>query len=51
MFRPLVNRSTEDRIMELVKRAVETETEFMTEALPVNLKGMQWGLGSRKSSM
>jgi hypothetical protein len=51
MFRPLVNRSTEDRILELVKSAVEIETEFMTEALPVNLKGMHWGLGSRKSSM
>ena len=30
MFRPLVNRSTEDRILEVVKSAVKIEMEFMT---------------------
>ena len=44
MFRHLVNRSTEDRILEVVKSAVEIETEFMPEALPVILIGMNCGL-------
>merc|ERR1712034_79867 len=39
-----VNRPSEDRILEVVKSAVEIETEFMTEALPVNLIGMNCGL-------
>ena len=46
MFRPLVNRSTKDRILEVVKSAVKIEMEFMTEALP----GMHWGLMVKKIS-
>jgi len=44
MFRHLANRPSEDRILEVVKSAVDIETEFMTEALPVNLIGMNCGL-------
>ena len=40
MFRHLVNKPTEERIKEIVCEAVEIETEFLTEALPVRLIGM-----------
>eukprot|EP00092_Neocalanus_flemingeri_P014468 GFUD01015612.1.p1 GENE.GFUD01015612.1~~GFUD01015612.1.p1 ORF type:complete len:363 (-),score=91.46 GFUD01015612.1:164-1252(-) len=44
MFRHLVNKPSQDRVLEVVKSAVEIETEFMTEALPVALIGMNCGL-------
>ena len=40
MFRHLVNKPTEERIKEIVCEAVQIETEFLTEALPVRLIGM-----------
>jgi len=40
MFRHLVNKPTEERIKEIVCEAVKIETEFLTEALPVRLIGM-----------
>ena len=40
MFRHLVNRPTEERIKEIICEAVQIETEFLTEALPVRLIGM-----------
>ena len=40
MFRHLVNKPTEKRIKEIVCEAVKIETEFLTEALPVRLIGM-----------
>merc|ERR1712096_155095 len=44
MFRHLVNKPSQDRVLEVVKSAVEIETEFMTEALPVALIGMNCDL-------
>jgi len=44
MFRHIANKPSELRILEIVKSAVEIETEFMTEALPVALIGMNCGL-------
>ena len=44
MFKHMVNKPSEDRILEVVQSAVEIETEFMTESLPVNLIGMNCGL-------
>ena len=40
MFRHIANKPSGDRILDIVKSAVEIETEFMTEALPVALIGM-----------
>jgi len=40
MFRHLVNKPSQERIYEIVKDAVEIEIEFLTEALPVALIGM-----------
>ena len=40
MFRHLVNKPTEERIKEIICEAVQIETEFLTEALPVRLIGM-----------
>jgi len=44
MFRHLVNKPSQDKVLEVVMSAVEIETEFMTEALPVALIGMNCGL-------
>merc|ERR1719489_35211 len=40
MFRHLVNKPSEERIYEIIKDAVTIEKEFLTEALPCNLIGM-----------
>jgi len=40
MFRHLVNKPSQERVYEIVKDAVEIEIEFLTEALPVALIGM-----------
>ena len=39
MFKHLVNKPSNERIMEIVCDAVEIECEFLTEALPVRLIG------------
>ena len=44
MFHHLNNKPSEERIKEIVCEAVEIETEFLTEALPVNLIGMNCDL-------
>ncbi|XP_076068505.1 ribonucleoside-diphosphate reductase subunit M2 B-like [Oratosquilla oratoria] len=40
MFNHLVNKPSEEQIKEIVKDAVLIEQEFLTDALPVNLIGM-----------
>lgn len=40
MFKHLVNKPSEKRIKEIIKEAVSIEQEFLTEALPCNLIGM-----------
>merc|ERR1712193_68735 len=40
MYRHLVNKPDQSRIYEIAKDAVEIECEFLTEALPVRLIGM-----------
>ncbi|XP_061460563.1 ribonucleoside-diphosphate reductase subunit M2 B isoform X2 [Rhineura floridana] len=40
MFQHLVNKPSEERVKEIVVNAVEIEQEFLTEALPVGLIGM-----------
>merc|ERR1711893_239283 len=40
MYSHLVNKPGVERILEIVTNAVEIETEFLTEALPVRLIGM-----------
>ncbi|XP_042642124.1 ribonucleoside-diphosphate reductase subunit M2 B [Tyto alba] len=40
MFQYLVNRPSEERVCEIIVNAVEIEQEFLTEALPVGLIGM-----------
>jgi ribonucleoside-diphosphate reductase subunit M2 len=44
MFHHLQNKPSEERVKEIVCEAVEIETEFLTEALPVNLIGMNCNL-------
>lgn len=40
MYSHLVNKPSQDRIYEIIREAVSIEQEFLTEALPVNLIGM-----------
>jgi ribonucleoside-diphosphate reductase subunit M2 len=40
MYRHLVNKSTVERVYEIVKDAVKIEQEFLTDALPCDLIGM-----------
>ncbi|KAG7235305.1 hypothetical protein INR49_002795 [Caranx melampygus] len=40
MFRHLVNKPSEKTVTKIIKNAVEIEQEFLTEALPVKLIGM-----------
>jgi len=40
MFRHLVNKPSQERIYEIIKDAVNIECEFLTEALPCRLIGM-----------
>merc|ERR1712128_328092 len=44
MYRHLVNKPSKARILEIVSNAVEIECEFLTEALPVALIGMNGNL-------
>lgn len=44
MFKHLVNKPSQERIYEIVKDAVEIECEFLTDALPVALIGMNCDL-------
>ncbi|XP_046361656.1 ribonucleoside-diphosphate reductase small chain-like [Haliotis rufescens] len=44
MFRHLNNKPSQERIYEIVKEAVTIEQEFLTQALPVNLIGMNCDL-------
>jgi len=44
MFKLLVNKPTEERVTGIIKEAVAIEQEFLTEALPVNLIGMNCNL-------
>jgi len=44
MFKHLVNRPSKSKILEIVTNAVEIECEFLTEALPVALIGMNGNL-------
>ena len=40
LYRKLVNKVSEERIVEIITNAVEIEKEFCTSALPVSLLGM-----------
>ena len=40
LFRHIVNKPYEERVAQIVKEAVTIEQEFLTDALPVNLIGM-----------
>ncbi|XP_059176191.1 ribonucleoside-diphosphate reductase small chain-like [Physella acuta] len=44
MFKHLLNKPSQDRIYEIIKDAVVIEQEFLTDALPVNLIGMNCNL-------
>merc|ERR1712241_1328219 len=44
MYSHLVNKPSQDRILEIVKEAVEIECDFLTKALPVALIGMNCDL-------
>jgi len=47
MFKHLVNKPLKSRILEIIVDAVKIEQEFLTEALPVNLIGMNCELMCR----
>ena len=47
MFKHMVNKPSESRILEIIVDAVKIEQEFLTDALPVNLIGMNCELMSR----
>lgn len=47
MFRHLVQKPNKERIIEIISEAVKIEQEFLTEALPVNLIGMNCNLMSQ----
>lgn len=44
LYNQLLNKLTEDRILEIITNAVEIEKEFISDALPVELIGMNSGL-------
>ncbi|XP_053323202.1 ribonucleoside-diphosphate reductase subunit M2 B [Spea bombifrons] len=44
MFQHLVNKPTEETVTKIIADAVEIEQEFLTDALPVNLIGMNCSL-------
>ncbi|KAJ8383276.1 hypothetical protein AAFF_G00222890 [Aldrovandia affinis] len=44
MFKHLVNKPSEDKVKSLIMNAVEIEQEFLTQALPVKLIGMNCDL-------
>lgn len=47
MFRHLVQKPSKERIIEIISEAVKIEQEFLTDALPVNLIGMNCNLMSQ----
>lgn len=47
MFKYLIQKPTKERILEIITDAVKIEQEFLTEALPVNLLGMNCDLMSQ----
>lgn len=47
MFKHLLHKPSETRVQEIIKNAVKIEQEFLTEALPVNLIGMNCTLMKR----
>lgn len=46
MYRHVVQKPTDERVLEIIKEAVEIEKEFLTKALPVRLIGMNCDLMS-----
>jgi len=44
MFRHLVHKPSEERVLEIIRDAVVIEQEFLTEALPVAMIGMNCDL-------
>ena len=44
MFKHLVQKPTEDEVKAIIRDAVEIEQEFLTEALPVAMIGMNCDL-------
>lgn len=47
MFKHLVQKPSKDRVLNIIKNAVAIEQEFLTDALPVNLLGMNCELMSQ----
>ena len=47
MFRHLINKPSEETIVGIISEAVQYEQEFLTEALPCNLIGMNCVLMKR----
>ncbi|XP_055919721.1 ribonucleoside-diphosphate reductase subunit M2 [Eupeodes corollae] len=47
MFRHLVQKPSKERVIEIISEAVKIEQEFLTDALPVNLIGMNCELMSQ----
>lgn len=44
MFKHLVQKPSKSRVIDIIKEAVAIEQEFLTDALPVNLLGMNCDL-------
>lgn len=47
MFKHLVQKPSKDRVIEIISEAVKIEQEFLTDALPVNMLGMNCDLMSQ----
>lgn len=47
MFKHVVQKPSKDRIIEIIREAVKIEQEFLTDALPVNMLGMNCDLMSQ----
>jgi len=47
MFKHLVQKPSKERIIEIISEAVQIEQEFLTDALPVNMLGMNCELMSQ----
>lgn len=47
MFKHLVQKPTKSRVIEIIREAVVIEQEFLTDALPVRLLGMNCDLMSQ----
>ena len=44
MFRHMINKPSKERVIHIITDAVKIEQEFLTEALPCNLIGMNCDL-------